>query len=171
MVVSKKGQVKIQQMIFMLMAVFILFVIIGLIVLSARLSNIKKSATELEKRNALTLVSRLANSPEFSCGNSYGNQKGDCVDLDKVMALKKNIDDYKEFWGVSNIEIRIMPNEDSLCTEENYPECDTLKLISNETIGNSFANFVSVCHKESNEGNVVSKCDIGQIIVSYEVIQ
>lgn len=171
MVISKKAQVKIQQMIFMLMAVFILFVLIGLIVLSSRLSNIRESATELQKRNALTLVSRLANSPEFSCGSSYGNQKGDCVDLDKVMGLKKNIENYGEFWGVSNIEIRVMPNENISCNEDNYPECDTLKLLSEEIKGNSFANFVSVCHKELNEDNVISKCDIGQIIVSYEVIQ
>jgi hypothetical protein len=169
--VNKSGQIKIQQMIFMIVAVFILFVIIGLIALSSKMSNLKKSATELERENALSLVSKLANSPEFYCGNSYGNQKSSCVDFDKAMALKNKIEDYEKFWGVSNIEIRIIPNENILCTDDNYPNCDTLKLISDEITGNSVSNFVSVCYKESNEGDIVNKCEIGQIIVSYEAVQ
>ncbi len=171
MVIKKNAQVKIQQMAFMLMAVFILFVLIGLIVLSMKLSNIKKSATELQEANALTLVSRLANSPEFYCGSSYGNQKSDCVDFDKVMALKKNIGNYNNFWGVSNIEIRKIPNSNIICNELNYPDCDTIKLISDEIKGNSVSNFVSVCYKEINGMVVSNKCEIGMIIVSYEVVE
>ena len=168
---SKKAQIKIQQMIFMLMAIFILFVLIGLIALSSKLSNLKKTATELEGQNALTLVSHLANSPEFYCGNSYGNQKSDCVDLDKVMALKENIGNYNDFWGVSNIEIRKIPNSNVECTDENYPECDYIDLFGKGTIGISKGVFVSICYKKINGNSIANKCDIGKIIVSYEAVQ
>lgn len=166
--VSNKAQIKIQQMVFMLLAVFILFVLIGLIVMSSRLSKLKNSVTELKEKEALELVSKLANSPEFSCGNSYGNQKSDCIDYDKLMALKSNINNYKDFWGVSNIEVRKMPNKDVNCTFENYPNCDAIRLINEEMLGYSVSNFVSVCYKEKEGETVSNKCDIGKLIISYE---
>jgi hypothetical protein len=172
--VNKKGQIKIQQMAFMLIAVFILFVLIGMVVLSSKISEIKKSATELDEKNALTLVSRIANSPEFSCERSYGNQESDCVDLDKVFALKKNVENYNDFWGVSNIEIRKVfpvPEREIECTENNYPECNYINLINKDISGFSVSNFVSVCYKERNVNVVANKCDIGQIILSYEVTE
>lgn len=135
------------------------------------MSNIRETATELEEENALLLASKLANSPEFSCGNSFGNQKSDCVDMDKIMALKKNINDYGNFWGVSNIEIRKIPNENVTCTDGNYPSCDTIKLIDKKISGFYVSNFVSVCHKENIDGEVINKCEIGEILISYEVIQ
>jgi len=168
---NRKAQMKIQQMAFLLMAVFILFVMIGIVVISVKTANLKKTATVLNEQEALTLLSKLANSPEFSCGNSYGNQKSDCIDFDKIMALKKNIKNYKELWGVSNIEIRKLPNKNIICTDANYPGCDTLKIINDSVSGYSAANFVSVCYKESVSGSVMNKCDFGEIIVSYEVVQ
>lgn len=169
--VNKKGQIKIQQMAFMLMTIFILFVIIGVIVISIKTASLKQAATEYAREEALTLVSKLANSPEFSCGNSYGNQKSDCVDFDKAMALKNNINNYKELWSVTNIEIRKLPNENVLCTEENYPDCDTLQIINNTVSGYSVSNFVSICYKINDGNEVLNKCDLGKIIVSYEEIE
>lgn len=171
MVKNIQGQMKIQQMVFMLMAVFILVIMIGIVIISVKTSNLKKTVTDIREQEALTLASKIANSPEFSCGNSYGNQKSDCIDFDKVMALKKNINNYKDLWGVANIEIRKLPNENILCTNDNYPDCDTLKIISETTLGYSKDNFVSVCYKILDEDSVLNKCEIGQILISYEEVQ
>lgn len=171
---SRKGQMKIQQMSFMLIALFILFVLIGIAVISVKVSNLNRTATELGEQNALKLVSKLSNSPEFSCGNSYGNQKTDCIDLDKVRGLKSNINNYDNFWGVSNIEVRIIypvPDEEIECTAGNYPDCNWLNLREDASQGVGVSNFVSVCHKESKENSVVNVCELGKIIVSYEVVQ
>jgi hypothetical protein len=170
--VNGRGQMKIQQMAFMIIAIFILFVIIGIAVLSSKLSGIKESATRYNQQNALTLASKIADSPEFSCGQSYGNEKIDCIDLDKVMGLKKNIENYEKFWGVSNIEIRIIyPPENNVveCAPDNYPDCNYIDLIGKGVVGFSVSNFVSVCHKERNENIITNKCDLGKIIISYEV--
>jgi len=170
--INKKGQIKIQQMAFMLLAVTLFFVLVGLFVLVIRFAGIGESATALEEKNALLLTTKMANSPEFSCGNVYGTGNTNCVDGDKVMALMQNIENYDGFWGngVSNIEIKkIYPQEETkLCTLGNYPDCNTIRMISGEVKGFSAENFVSLCRKESESGKTYDKCEIAKILVSYE---
>ena len=166
--VNKKAQLKIQQMAFMIMAVTLLFVFVGLFVLSTQFSNIKNSASSLNEQNAMLLVTKLANSPEFSCGEAFGGTKINCIDLDKVMALKKNIAKYNGFWGVDDIEVRkLYPlSKDNECTEGNYPNCNIIKIRSGN-ISSEFSNFVSLCRKESQNGNIINKCEIGKLVISY----
>ncbi|MDP2673212.1 MAG: hypothetical protein Q8O84_05350 [Nanoarchaeota archaeon] len=178
---EKRSQMKIQQMAFMLIAVMIFFALVGLLILSVGFSGLKEKASALQEENAKLLVSRLANSPEFSCGQAFGS-KENCIDLDKVFVLKNNINNYKNknknFWGVSDIEIiRIYPaNKNLICASANYPDCDTLKLISDpeeKTTGISAENFVSLCRKEydSESYSTYDKCELGKVVVWYEKIQ
>ncbi|MEK6897850.1 MAG: hypothetical protein AABX28_00665 [Nanoarchaeota archaeon] len=162
----KNGQIKIQQMAFMLMAITLFFVLVGMFVLTFFLAQLRESAGILEERNALLLVMKLANSPEFSCGESFGS-KINCIDADKVMALKNHINDYSDFWGVSGIEIRkIYPISDGTeCNQENYPDCSIIK-ISNINAGHS--NFVSLCRKANMEGKVYDKCEIALLTAGYD---
>ena len=166
---DKTGQMKIQQMAFMLLAVFLFFVLIGMMILSFKFSNLKEEAAILEEKNALLLVSKLSNSPEFSCGEAFGTTKVNCIDMDKVFVLKQYIGDYANFWGVENIEIRkIYPSlaGEFVCDNENYPDCNIIRLISDTPTGVGISNFVALCRIE--EGNPI--CDLGKIIVSYETI-
>ena len=84
---EKKAQLKIQQMAFMLMALTLFFVLIGLFFIVTKLSGLKESVTNLEKENAQKLIMKLASSPEFSCENAFRFGEIDCVDFDKVMVL------------------------------------------------------------------------------------
>ena len=84
----KRSQMKIQQMAFMLMALTLFFVLIGLIFIAVQLSGVRESATNLERENAEKLIMKIANSPEFSCGESFGTVKIDCVDFDKIIVLR-----------------------------------------------------------------------------------
>jgi len=167
----KKGQVKIQQMAFMLIALTIFFVLVGMVVLIFTFSGVTDAATELNERNAMLLVSKLSNSPEFACGDSFGNNKLACVDFDKVMALKMNIEEYENFWGVSNIEIRKLSSSgrSTLCTQGNYPNCEIIRLIDKEIAGFDSSNFVSLCHKEKFEDTFYDKCELAKLMISYEV--
>jgi len=166
-----RGQLKIQQMAFMLLAVTLFFALVGMFVLVVKFSDLKESATELEEKNALLLVTKLANSPEFACGTSFETRRINCIDADKVMMLKKNIDKYAGFWGVSNIEIRkIYPkSEDKICSLSNYPDCDVIRIREKE-MSAEFSGFVSLCRKENNPsyGGVYDKCELARIMVSYE---
>ncbi len=163
-----KAQMKIQQMAFMLIAVTLFFALVGMFFLVISVSNLKQSAAILEEKNALLLVTKLANSPEFSCGESFGNDKLNCVDGDKIMMLKKNIDRYDDFWDVTNIEVRkIYPvSENVECTTLNYPNCNIIK-IREGNLSFEHSNFVSLCRKENIEGQVENKCDLAKIMVAY----
>jgi hypothetical protein len=169
--VMKKGQFKIQQMAFMLMAVTLFFALVGMFIIAVKFSGLKESATALEEKNAMLLVTKLANSPEFSCGEAFGSSRINCIDADKVMMLHENIDKYINFWGVSNVEIRkIYPSEDSkiICDLGNYPDCNVIQLRSKEVTGYDMSNFVSLCRKESFDEEVYDKCELARIMVSYE---
>jgi hypothetical protein len=168
-----KGQMKIQQMSFMLLGVFLFFVLVGIIIITVTFSGLKQSATDMKEQNAFLLVSKLANSPEFSCGESFGTEKTDCIDEDKVMALKANIGKYLDFWGVTNIEIRrVYPaNKGIECTQSNYPNCDTIKLINKPSLGYDKSNFVALCRKERYNDEIVNKCEMAKVIVRYEEVK
>ena len=168
----KKAQVKIQQMAFMLIAVFIFFALIGMILLNLKLSGLKQDATELQEKNARLLVSRLADSPEFSCEDSFGSDMKSCIDTDKVMILSENIGKYEDFWGVSSIEIRkIYPisNQDIICDRENYPNCNIIEVLPGE--GTYYSNFVVLCRKDTFGQEIYTKCDLGKIMVSYKNVE
>jgi len=163
---NKKAQMKLQQMIFMLIAVTLFFVLVGLFFITIVFSGAKESAALLEERNALLLVSKLANSPEFSCGEAFGGSKTNCIDGDKVMALKNNINRYSNFWGVDGIEIKkIYPENPRVCTPENYPNCGEITLFTSG--GTGISNFVALCRKENIEGETRNKCELSRIIVYY----
>ena len=171
---TKKAQMKIQQTAFMLLAITIFFVLVGLFVLVFKVGGMKDTVDILERDNAMLLVSKLANSPEFACGNAFGTSKVDCIDADKVMALKQNSAIYEGFWGVSNIEIlKIYPvsEEDIECNSITYPNCNIIQIKSGEVTGYSVSNFVSLCRKESFEGSPYNKCELARLMVSYESVQ
>lgn len=165
--VNKTGQMKIQQMAFMLIAIVLFFALVAMFVIVFKFSGLKESAAVLEEKNAMLLVAKLANSPEFSCEGAFGSGRTNCIDIDKVMMLKENIAKYRDFWGVSDIEIRkIYPKSasDIICNTESYPDCNIIRLRSSEIAGTGVANFVSLCRKERTG----DKCELGKIIVSYE---
>ncbi len=168
---SKKGQLKIQQMAFMLMAITLFFVLVGMFIIVFRFSGLKESATLLEEENAMQLVTKLANSPEFSCGDAFGGSRINCVDSDKVMALKENIAKYSDFWGVAEIEIRkIYPdNGNVVCTSANYQNCGVIEVFSKNV--NSLppsSNFISLCRKEFENDEIYDKCELAVLMVSSE---
>jgi hypothetical protein len=175
---NKKAQMKIQQMSFLLIAVFLFFALVGMIVITVVMGNITDSATILKEKNAKLLASKIANSPEFSCGEVYGTQKTDCIDADKVMILKENINTNKytsSFWGVSGIEIRsLYPKwtlqNDIECTRNNYPKCNVIALIKSEE-GYGKGNYVALCRKERYNGEIVNKCEMAEIILKYKEVE
>lgn len=153
----------------MLVAVALLFILVGVFFLSISLYNLKKTSTNLEEKNAMLLVSKLANSPEFSCGNSFGSSRANCIDFDKMMALKDRADDYSEFWGVAKIELRkIYPSTGNvICDDANYPECNIIKILDNKVNTQpASSTFVSLCRKEATEARIYDKCELALLMVS-----
>ncbi len=177
-----KAQMKVKQMAFLIIAVIVVLLLVGVFLINIRYENLKKTASQLEQQNAVLLASKIANSPEFSCGGAYGSKRSNCIDFDKVMMLKNNIWKYEDFWGVSNLEIRIIydfkgKRATTPCTyyQENgeyvgnYPNCNYIKLIDEPSMGYDVSSFVTVCRKD-NLGYSQSQevCNLGKIFVRYE---
>lgn len=154
----------------MILVVTIFFVMVGLFVLMTQVSGLKQKATVLQEDNARLLVSKIANSPEFSCGDSFGTGVGLCVDAAKVMGLEKNIKKYGDgkFWGVQGLEIvSVYPKNKGIeCTSANFPNCDTITLVPSNN-GTGVSNFVSLCWKASDSGILYNKCALADVIVTY----
>jgi hypothetical protein len=159
--ISRRSQIKIQEMIFMVLALVVFFIIIALFYITISLSDIKSVVVKLERTNAITLAARLADSPELSCGKSK------CIDTDKLIALI-NHPRYKDFWDIDGLRIeRAFPFDSEIikCSMGNYPNCNVFMIKeSKNTIEDS--TFVSLCRKEFKNGYIYDECELGKIIVS-----
>lgn len=157
---------KIQQMAFMLMAVVLFFILVGLFWLSVQSSNLKKQANQLEQQKSVILASMLGESAEFTCG-SY------CVDTDKLMVLK-NRQAYKNFWPVSYIKVQKIGREAEInpieCSNLTYPDCNVYTIVNkNKESTGTAESFVALCRKEKLNDIMYTKCELGFFLVGYEV--
>jgi len=166
--VNKRGQVKIQQMAFLLITLTILFVMVGMFALKAGFSGLEDERAELQQASAIKLVSRLANTPELACGEVFGGERANCVDFDKAIVFKKQSKNYANFWGVEGLEIiKIYPFSDEICTLDNYQDCGFLKIIDNQGKGKDRSAFISLCRKAGANGRVYDKCELAKLVVRY----
>ncbi|MBM3233505.1 hypothetical protein FJZ19_00250 [Candidatus Pacearchaeota archaeon] len=159
-----KAQLKIHQMAFMIMAVFIFFILAGLFYLVIYMQDLKKEVNIEEKNRATEMAGFLASSAEFSCGDY-------CIDGDRAMILG-NRTVFQKLWQVSSIEIRtVYPsnNTEILCTISNYPYCNLIKIYSNKKGGESTASsFVSLCHRVNENDYIYFQCEVAKLIIGYK---
>lgn len=156
----KRGQMKIKEMLFMILALAVFFVIALLFYLSVSLSGLRGDVQQSSRDKAIMLVSMLADAPEFNCGKSK------CVDMDKLIVIV-NHPLYRTFWDVQGLVIEKVDKDNRTieCNIGNYPNCNvfTIKKPLANTIGDS--SIVSLCMKDSKNGYLYDKCYIGRITV------
>jgi len=168
---NKKGQLQIQEMAFMLVAVLFFFVLVGLFVASIMYSNLHEDATQIAETRTLTSVTNLADSPEFSCVLSKSN----CVDEDKLISLI-NKTSYMNFWTFSSLKVvtfsAFNKNENEMikCTRANYPECE-LFLVYDKNVSNerAISSYVALCRKEYENGYTYDKCELARLVAGTEL--
>lgn len=168
---SKKGQLKIQEMAFMLLAVFLFFALVGVFVLTIFYSNLQNEATQIAEERTASAVAHLADTPELSCAISKTN----CVDADKLVTLI-NKKEYEKFWPFSSIKVitynGLGKKESELldCTVANYPDCERFTIydqhIQNERTTGS---FVVLCRKAFQNEYVYDHCELAKIIAGTEL--
>nr|AQS28255.1 hypothetical protein [uncultured archaeon]AQS28835.1 hypothetical protein [uncultured archaeon]AQS29022.1 hypothetical protein [uncultured archaeon] len=133
---SKKAQMKIQQMAFMLVAVMIFFAMVAIVYFTITSSKLRDTADDLREEEAKELARQMAGTPELMF-SKQASPYSSSVDFDKAFALSK-MNVYKnKYWNLDYLMIeKVYPssiNED--CTSGNYPDCRYLILIDN-TRGN-----------------------------------
>jgi hypothetical protein len=169
---GKKGQMKIQQMAFVLLAVFVFFVIVALFYLSFQTRSITQTASELEAENVKQNVLKLVSSPEFAwkTGNSKIEDCLNCLDLDKAFAIK-NMPEYANFWELTYLSIqKLGENNETECSSDNYPDCGKITLVQKGEVGTPQSAFVAICRRAFENGNFFKKCELGKIYASGKAI-
>lgn len=160
-----RGQMQIQQMAFVLIAIMMFFALILVIYAAARASSLKSMANDLKSQEASELVRKLVDSPELGW---TGDGCSHCVDLDKAFLLK-NRAEYKGFWRMKYLKIeKIYPESTKVeCNGANYPDCSTITLV-NETanFGIPSSSFVSICRWDQQGDLGYTKCEIGKVYAS-----
>jgi len=160
-----KGQIKIQQMAFVLVAIMIFFGIVALFYLSIRSAGLKNDVGQLREDEAKGLVRKMSGSPEFSWGVT---DCASCVDFDKIMVLKDQ-KSYSGFLDVPFLQIeKVYPKGEGECTRGNYPNCKTVTLM-NEGEYVAHSAFVSLCRHDSTLN--YNKCELGKINLGFRSVK
>jgi hypothetical protein len=162
---SSRGQMKIQQMAFVLMAIFVFFVLVGVLYVSFKSASLEGSAEDLREEAASELVKKLASSPEFSWTEDCAN----CLDFDKAFVLKDR-ESYEGFWNLDYLMIEVIGGTGEECNPSTYPECGKISIIEKENYGTPKQAFVAVCWYENTNGGY-NRCGLGRIHVSGEDIE
>jgi hypothetical protein len=159
-----RSQMKVNEMIFMILGLVIFFAIVLMFWLSVSLSGLKGDVAQSSRNRAITLVSGIADSPEFNCVGKMGA----CVDEDKLAALV-NYPIFKSFWMVDGLVIERISSTSSNktieCSPSNYPRCNTytLKKAMNNTLPDS--SIINLCRVENANGYIYDRCEMGRITV------
>ena len=145
---SKNGQMKIQQMAFMLIAIMIFFSMVALAYFSISLAHLKDTVQNLRDEQARELVKSIASVPELAF--TSGTDCSSCIDLDKALLLKDQ-PEYQNFWDIDYLIIEIIkPGVSGIveCNKVNYPSgnCNRITIIDKENFGAAPCSFVSLVH-------------------------
>ena len=159
-----KGQMKIQQMAFMIIAVFFFFILAGLFLLNIYSKDIRKSANQLERENAISSIEVIADMSELNCDS--GEKL--CLDEDKLLIMSGNFGkSYNNFWPVASIEVlRIYPHPYPLI-ECPSPDCNHYNIYDNgQREKEAHSSFVSICRKAKGAER---RCEIGLLIIGARI--
>lgn len=170
---NRKGQLKIQEMAFVLVAIIVFFAIVALFYINIRVHNLREDVSLQRSEEAGELVKKLATTAEFewtasSCSN--------CIDLDKAMILKEKAMNksggYYGFWNLDYLKIEVVyPEKSGECEYGIYPDCQSITIIKKtKLIGTPESAFVALCRQEFKGGGY-AKCELGKIYASGEKLK
>ncbi len=146
--VRKKAQYKIQQMAFMILAIFFFFILVGIFFIGWLMGEIRSDYARLEEQKAQSALKIIADSIELNCDAA----EDWCIDKDKLKAFSEYSHLYQDFWSVASIEVLIIyprrgepaqNNEPILCPDT---WCDYYVLYdSGQTNRRIYSAYVTVC--------------------------
>jgi type II secretory pathway pseudopilin PulG len=163
---SRSGQIKIQQMAFMLVALVIFFAMVGLIYVSLSLGGLKQSAQGFQDEEAKQIAQKIASSPELAF--SSASDCSSCIDMEKALMLK-NLTSYESFWNLEYLMIeKVYPNTTSTeCTLYNFPDCGKITVIDSDRIASTTA-FVTLARWDQSANRY--KYELGKIHTSAKKV-
>lgn len=160
---NKQGQVKIQEMAFVLVAVVFLFAIIFLFFARFQASQTKGMVEQLRELRTITMLRVVASLPELRCSSSFGSATEiACIDKDKLAVFDTDSRlraRYENLWAPAFIT--------KIAIDEVYPQGRNYKVYE-KTIPSTastvtYSTYIPLC-EETNTRR--SKCVIAKIKIT-----
>jgi hypothetical protein len=168
--VNKKADMQIQQMAFMIIAVFIFFGLVGLFFINIQVSKIGSNAASLQRDQAISSIQVIADMPELS----FSAVETMTLDEDKIRIMSGEFGkDYELLWPVAYVGVRKIypkPERPIKCPAEN---CNYYE-IYNSSEQESYeiqSTFVSICSKRKEGKSIYNKCEIGKLDVGVNIYE
>lgn len=164
--VNKNADIKIMQMSFMVIFVFIFFTMVFLFFIVMNSSKMYSDFNILQKESALSSIETISNMPELNCNtNSHF-----CIDKDKITAFMQVSSKYEDFLPVSHLRIRKIYPENSRnirCPAENCTYYEIINKNAKDSISRGL--FVSICKVEQIGSHPQKVCEIGMLDVGMQL--
>ena len=164
---QKKAQIKIQEMAFVLVAIFIVFGLIILIFFRFQTGAWSQAAEEVRERRTISLLDKVSSMPELNCGSSL-TTKSSCIDETKLQYMCGEFSaKYKKTWkNVLKIEVeRLYPKDQTL--KNIYTIYEDAKFGEEDISYSSYSNIISLC-KYTAGGY---ECDIARLAIYMEDVE
>ena len=167
--ILNKGQMKIQQMAFMIMAVFFFFILVGLFFLEIQFKDVKSGAVQLQKEQAISSLKVIADMPELS----YNSKESMTVDEDKLRIMSGDFgSNYELFWPVASVGVyKVYPafNEVKKCSGLG---CNYYEIYNDEQKNvKTYSTYVSICKKMKEYGSIYDRCEVGKLVVGVKIYE
>ena len=166
---EKKGQMKIQQMAFMLVAVFFFFILVGLFFLGIQLGDVKGNAAQLQKEQAISSLGVIADMPELN----YDSSSSMTVDEDKLRIMSGDFgNNYDLFWPVASVEVyKIYPSFDEIIDCPGV-DCNHYELYDNgQDNTKTYSTYISICKSVKERGSIYDVCEVGKLVVGVKIYE
>jgi hypothetical protein len=160
---SNCGQMKIMQMMFMIVAVFFFFVLVGLFFLGIAFKDVRASAENLEKKQAISSLEVIAGMGEFT----FNSRESMMLDEDKLTVMSGGFgNQYALFLPVNSLRVyKVYPvfGEEKKCPGVG---CNYYEIVdSGERDALTYSSFVSICRRIREFQHTYDKCEVGKIVV------
>jgi hypothetical protein len=166
MVNGDGGQMKIMQMSFMIIGVFLFFVLVGLFFMGILFKDVRGGAEELAREQAISSLKIIAAMPELS----YDSRDSMNVDEDKLRVMVGSFgNSYGEFWPIASLGVYKIQTVFDSVVECPAVDCNYYNLYdSGQRNVERFSSYVSICKRVKEFGTVYDRCEIGKITVGVK---
>jgi hypothetical protein len=171
-----RAQLQIQEMAFVLVGLILFFGLIMLFFAVFQQAKIKSLAEQTRREEIVAKLHSIVNMPEFACREAF------CIDEEKMLGFlalsqqqkQKYYEKFdKQYIVLIKVE-RVWPDRgNAKCdTNNNIPNCKTYEIYNNTAKKSSYeahSTFTLMCHHALTNGQAAIVCDVGKIVVGFEV--
>ena len=157
------GQMKIQQMAIMIVAVFFFFILVGLFFLGIVFKDVKGGAEKLYEEQAISSLRVIADMPELH----YDSSESMTLDEDKLRIMSGKFGkNYDLFWPVASVGVyKVYPRFDEI-KECPGVGCNYYEIYdSGQSNVKTYSTYVAICEKVRESGSSYDDCEIGKLVV------